>query len=150
MDRESKRALIGVGIIGAIIGGLCLQVWYGSDTRTPASPSQPSESPKPKATNRGEEAYYLARKVCEKSLKAPATAKFSNPNLDANTGWEPYGYFQWKAFGYVDAQNSFGAMLRNQWLAVVQFNTGRLEVVYFRLNDQETDKMPSIRKAPGT
>ena len=50
---------------------------------------------------------------CENSVKsmlrAPATAKFSNEAVDKS------GADGWDVTGYVDAENGFSALVRNQW-----------------------------------
>lgn len=109
-------------------------------TYTSIMPQQPPDA--------GKTAYFLGRKVCQAMLKAPGSAKFSNYYNDPNTGYAHYGYFQWQVFGWVEAQNSFGARLRQKWVAVVQMNAGAYEVVYFNLNGDETGKDPGMRKAP--
>lgn len=85
-----------------------------------------SKAPKPTAEEQAENekrmtrenAYYAAREYIKGHLKAPSTAKWSiYPNRD--TGSEELegkpGHF--RAIGYVDAENSFGAKLRQTWTA---------------------------------
>ncbi len=53
-------------------------------------------------------AYNACKGYVKAHLKAPSTAKFSNPDF--------YGSgTRWIVKGDVDAQNSFGAMIRNQY-----------------------------------
>lgn len=60
---------------------------------------------------------YGAQDVCEqfvqKRLKAPSTADFSNTTT-TNSG------DQWTVEGDVDAENSFGAPIRNRYVCVVK------------------------------
>lgn len=66
-------------------------------------------------------AYYSARNSIREVLKAPSTAKFSNPQLDpAGTGATPDDAGRIICKGYVEAQNSFGVPLRQKWVAWVQ------------------------------
>jgi hypothetical protein len=102
----------------------------------------------PAQADLGKDAYYQGRRAVQALLKAPATAKFSTPRLDANTGWQPHGYQQWKVFGHVDAQNSFGALLREQWAAVVVGDASSMTVVWAQLGEQQTGPMPGVRPAP--
>jgi hypothetical protein len=64
------------------------------------------------AVHHGPSDTQQAIRACEKSiegqLKAPATARFSQETADSNGP----GYH---VEGTVDAQNSFGALIRNQW-----------------------------------
>jgi hypothetical protein len=68
------------------------------------------------------EAKVTAESFVQRSLKAPATAKFPSANeyvatrLDRQT---------WKVTGYVDAQNSFGAMLRSHWTVTLRYEGRR-------------------------
>ena len=65
----------------------------------------------------------MAQKFVTPRLKAPATADFQpcreakvNPQSEGNPG-DCYA-----VFSYVDSQNAFGAKLRNNYLAVVQYS----------------------------
>lgn len=64
-------------------------------------------------------AYLMSQKFVERKLVAPATAKFpsfyevSIEKIDDNT---------YKFNGYVDAQNSFGALLRTNYMAHLKYN----------------------------
>jgi hypothetical protein len=66
--------------------------------------------PRPASSN----AYYAAEFAVKNSLKAPASADFSNPNIDA-AGAVIDGGGKAHAWGWVDAENSFGAKLRSNW-----------------------------------
>lgn len=58
----------------------------------------------------------VAEVACENAvranLKAPATASFSSNASDA-------GYREWTVSGYVDSENSFGAMIRTNYSCTV-------------------------------
>lgn len=76
-------------------------------------------------------AYYSSRNFIKKALKAPATAEFSNPITDKETTSSTVtheGRIQSK--GFVDAQNSFGALLRQSWMVVVQPEGEQWRIVY--------------------
>lgn len=88
----------------------------------------------------GNEAYYsvIAKEIVSSYLKAPSTAKF--PFL-TEFRMQRYGDIV-AVSGYVDSQNSFGAMIRTEW--IVQFRTDHnnlnsyaYQVLYVRLGDQE-------------
>ena len=62
-----------------------------------------------------------ARAVCEQSienkLKAPATAKHNRvPDI------REAGSAKWNIYSYTDAENSFGAMIRNEWVCYTAYN----------------------------
>jgi ParB-like chromosome segregation protein Spo0J len=85
-----------------------------------------------------ENAYYTARKFIQNALKAPSTAKFSNPLTDKETtGYTLDGTGRIKCRGVVEASNSFGATLRQGWSAYVQQeNAQQWRIVYAVLGDQ--------------
>lgn len=66
-------------------------------------------------------AYYSAINSIKNVLKAPSTAKFSNPVLDPEgTGAKADAAGRIVCKGTVDAQNSFGVPLRQKWVVWVQ------------------------------
>ena len=65
------------------------------------------------------DAHVIAEKVVSEQLKSPSTAKFSKTSectisVDGNT---------WTVSGWVDAQNSFGATLRNNYTVKITFSS---------------------------
>jgi hypothetical protein len=48
-------------------------------------------------------------------LKAPATATFPDSSTARYESPDPSGYEQTRVYGYVDAQNGFGALIRSEW-----------------------------------
>ena len=83
-------------------------------------------------------AYYIGRKFIQNALKAPSTAKFSNPLTDAfTTGYTLDGPGRIKCRGVVEASNSFGVPLRQVWSASVQQeNAKEWRIVYAVLGEQ--------------
>jgi GYF domain 2 len=106
-------SIIGITVIGffVIIGFFVLILLAGL-----ASHSTPSTTPVSKpATPKGESGYYASRSFIKTILKAPSSAKFSDILTDKATGWAEQGGDRFECWGFVDAQNSFGAMLRQKW-----------------------------------
>lgn len=69
-------------------------------------------SNKPSSSDDATDAKVCAKKVVEDNLKAPSTAKFcSFTEMEA----KDLGGKRWEVSGYVDAQNSFGATVRQYW-----------------------------------
>lgn len=58
------------------------------------------------------DAKICAEKAVTDSLKSPSTAKFCKYTEMTATN---LGGDRWKVTGYVDAQNSFGAVIRTNW-----------------------------------
>lgn len=90
-----------------------------NERKNPPPPKTPEQIAADQTFSDGIDARSWAEIYVKKSLKAPSTAKFPN-RLD-------YKYAQgkdkkgkkikdvWEVSSYVDAQNSFGAMLRQNW-----------------------------------
>lgn len=82
------------------------------------------------------EAFYISQQIVEKILKAPSTAKFPWFSESEVRGLSDGSYH---VKSYVDSQNSFGAMLRSNYLWIghfdVQSNGWKTE--YFKLGDEE-------------
>jgi len=86
---------------------------------SPKEPPSPAELIKKQYFSDDIDARVYAKIYVEKRLKSPSTAKFQNtadfavaPAKDKKG--KPLKDV-WEVSGYVDAQNSFGAMLRNQF-----------------------------------
>lgn len=66
---------------------------------------------KPSLTT-SESAWYACRQFIEDRLKAPTTAKFEHYNAAKVL---VYANAEWRVFMVVDAENSFGAMIRSDF-----------------------------------
>ena len=82
-------------------------------------------------------AYIYARDYVKQFLKAPSPAKFpSYPwSGDAKVGYRGDGQYTVRA--YVDAQNSFGAMIRTHFTCILQFHdsTGMMTLIDLTFDD---------------
>jgi hypothetical protein len=67
------------------------------------------------------DAYVASQQFVEKQLKAPSSAKF--PVFD-NSMVVPLGNNRFKVAAYVDAQNSFGAIIRTSYTCTVKNTDG--------------------------
>lgn len=99
----------------------------------------------PSAPNPASEKYYHARAAIQKNLKSPSSAKFSNPQTDKNTGAKSLGGGVWHAFGFVESQNSFGAMLGERWELVWKDPGGK--ILYMKIGSQKTGDREAALKA---
>jgi hypothetical protein len=147
----------GLIVVSAIVGGIMLALHQSPYSPTLVSsptgssnmhPSSLSTSPASNETSQptGEGAFYAAQELIEKQLKAPSTAKFSKPNWDTKTGWEMLTTNRWKVGGFIDAQNAFSAMIRSDWLAIVDWTGTNYYLSYWRLGDQEAGVIPTSRE----
>jgi hypothetical protein len=92
-------ALAGINLLSAIFGG----------GDKPEPPKVQQEAPKRASAL---EAKMMCRQFVERSLKAPSTADFPFSDEFSAVGKDNGPYI---VIGYVDAQNSFGAMLRTHF-----------------------------------
>jgi hypothetical protein len=100
--RPKRRTGLLIGAAAAVLviaaAGLTVALW-------PHAPAKPS---------RTEQATQVCEDQIRNQLKSPATAQFTNVSA-ADRDWD--GIY---LTGDVDAQNSFGAMLRTRWTCHAQ------------------------------
>ena len=89
------------------------------------SHSSSKNSPKDYYSHDKFDAITVAESVVEERLKSPSTAKFCSVSdytvtLDGDT---------WTIEGYVDAQNSFGATLRNNFTIRITFESSTIYTI---------------------
>jgi hypothetical protein len=113
---KTKKLLIRLVLVIAIISiPVFLLISGKSITIFKPKPIQPTQPKVYTEEDRKRTAYVCAKFKVEEELKAPSTAKFQ-PSPDAvitNNG----SYYFVKS--YVDAQNSFGAMIRTDFICKV-------------------------------
>jgi hypothetical protein len=72
------------------------------------------------------DAYSQAKVIMREFLKAPSTAKFPTIDQAQIEKLTDNGY---KVSSYVDAENSFGATLRSEWIVIFQFTSdGKIKI----------------------
>ena len=109
----------GLAIIGNLAG-------TGTSPSTPPKPETPEEIAAEQESLDGDRAAYAAKEYVKKALKAPSSAKF--PFID-DFAVAPKTDKQgkklkdvWEVSSYVDSQNSYGAMIRQQWYVKMKKN----------------------------
>lgn len=153
--------------IGAVLFAIILGNWAGTGFKEYPTPppsstsssetthSEPVEKPDEveapvQKEDLGGAAFYFAQEESKQSLKAPSTAHFSSPYSDSGTGWKNYGFNRWMVFGFVDAQNSFGVPLRENWSAVVELAGSDFRIAYLKMGDDEIGSIPLPSRFPPT
>ena len=119
-------ALCATFIIVALVGALIKEgkdLGFGSNQEPTGLFARPPK-------DYGPEAYYAATICLKNQLKAPATAKFPDVGYDEGTGYRLEGTNCWQVWGYVDAQNSYGANLRTRWTATVELSSQGYRVTH--------------------
>lgn len=126
---KSIMAIIAI----ALFVGPCIFIMnnVGSKSSVTSQPKAVSQYP----TNI--DACVMSTHTVEDHLKAPSTAKFpwTCLALKIQTG-------AWNVRSYVDAQNSFGAMIRTHYVWTAEYNKDKEQwhIIYFKLGDQELIK----------
>ncbi len=115
--------LIMMLILAAVIGGSC------------SKPEPPKDPNAWKTEDNSTMAYVMMQDFVKRGLKAPSTAKFpwmgDSQVIVARSKDQTY-----TVYGYVDAQNSFGALLRSEYTGVVrQVGEDQWELVNLKLNE---------------
>lgn len=77
--------------------------------------------------------YVLAKNCVKNHLKAPSTAKFSEMWECAFQKGDGNIYMM---TGYVDSQNSYGAMLQEQWSIMAEVSGDKVSLVMLTIGDQ--------------
>lgn len=111
-------------------------------TRKPSNTSANIATVKPKKTSSyasgiSDDLKYALAKYAEKRvtahLKAPSTAKFpSYTKYDYSEGTDDV----YIVVGYVDSQNSYGAMIRSTWGAMIQYDGTYSSLVTLTIDDE--------------
>ncbi|HEY3323780.1 MAG TPA: hypothetical protein VGP72_25235 [Planctomycetota bacterium] len=101
---------------------ICVLLWQNANkassntTATPTAPKAP-----PTADEINENAYYAAEIYVQRFLKARSSAKFP---WYSRSYVPPLGDSKYAVAAYVDSQNSFGAMIRNNFTCVLLHKGG--------------------------
>jgi len=77
--------------------------------------------------------YVLAQKCVKNHLKSPSTAEFTEM---WNCGFSKGDDNIYMMTGYVDSENSFGAMLQEQWSIMAEVNGDKVSLVMVTIGDQ--------------
>lgn len=104
-----RKGLISTGLSFAM---LC---WAIS---LPATPPLPKQTAAPVIEHDPLSAYVMAQDFVSSQLKAPSTAKFQSYSKDLV---QDLGGGRYRISAYVDAQNSFGATMRNKFNCTVKY-----------------------------
>lgn len=111
-----------------LVAGTVLVLWMAA-TAGDGSTSKAEKAPKGPRAPTDFDARYMCEQFITDTLKSPKSAEFSGRK--ETTVSRTQGFFQVR--GWVDAQNAFGATLRNQYRCEVQ----HLEGTRWRLIDLE-------------
>jgi hypothetical protein len=110
------------GLLLVLFGLMIIANAFG--LKTNPQPETPENIAAKQADIDSIDARSWAKIYVEKSLKAPTTAKWpSGADFGVNQYMDKKGKVVkdvWEVSGYVDAQNSFGAMIRTQWYVKVK------------------------------
>ncbi len=108
-EDAQNKTFSGIGRIVLIILLVPLCVWFSS-----CSSSDEEKADEPDAIS----AYVMSHQFMEDRLKAPATAKY--PRYDKSFV-NDLGEGRYTVDAYVDAENSFGAMIRTNYSCTLKY-----------------------------
>jgi hypothetical protein len=117
-----RTAIILSLIVGAVVLAVFLYGGGGSNRRAPPVPDRTS-------------AWVDCRSFVEQNLKAPASAVFPLSNAPGIT-IAHLSNGRWSVLGFVDAENSFGAMLRQDWGCQISYQGSQATLHQLRIGDQ--------------
>ena len=105
-----------IGIIVSMFDGDSSSPSTSSSTDTPVSTPSPEQAKK----DREIMSLVFAKDVIKKTLKSPSTAEFVDVKAYELSNLKDV----WAVNGYVDSQNSFGAIIRSQWEVQLDYRYG--------------------------
>lgn len=117
--------MMGVLVVAVmfIVGIVAAAVWLGSSSVTEA-PAAAAAAPDPYAVDRSGMGYVKCQDAVRNRLKAPTSAHFVGgltppplPHYAAGNGTQSYTFN-----GLVDAQNSYGAILRTSYTCTATYD----------------------------
>jgi len=112
MEAVEKRKKFGLKHVLIILGVFFIMALAGIGTGTGDGTAKSANEASPS------EAAVMAEEFVKGKLKAPGTAEFNSYDPDKVTEIEENKF---KVTGWVDAENSFGAKIRSNYLAVVRY-----------------------------
>jgi hypothetical protein len=115
----NQKQVVGLVVICLMMGLLVLWCSSGSLTTTPQQKDQKAQS---YCENR-RTAYYMSQEFVKMSLKAPSSAEFPRME-DSEVSVNYLGDCTHDVRAYVDAQNSFGAKIRNRYYVKLKNQKG--------------------------
>lgn len=117
--RKEENFITGcLGILGLMAVAILILTFPSKQDDAVKKTSEPTQISTPYEK---EDAFYISRKFVSRKLVAPSTAKFPDP-WDPEVSITPTGNKdEFKVIAYVDAQNTFGAMLRKKYMCFVKY-----------------------------
>lgn len=131
---SGKKMLVVIVALLFLIGIFNMNSVTPSSTSTSSTP-EPVSTPSPEQARKDREIMSLvfAKETIKKVLKSPSTAEFVDVKAYELSNLKDV----WAVNGYVDSQNSFGAMIRSQWEVQLDYREGKGGTVKSVLFDGE-------------
>ncbi len=123
-----ENVVVAVVIIGAAI--IFGTIGYNKVSGDSGKP-KPKNKPAPEVVYepKGSDAIVACRNAVRESLKAPRSAEFKGMFDSPQSDVQDLGRGRFRVASWVDAQNSFGAMIRQRFECVVDMKAGRVETL---------------------
>jgi len=116
---SGKKILVTILILLFFIGIFNMNSSAPSSSSTNTSVN--TSSPEQTTSDRKVISIVFAEDVIKKTLKTPSTAKFVDVQAYELSNLKDV----WAVNGYVDSQNSYSAMIRNQWEVQLDYRDGK-------------------------
>jgi|GEM_PF-1294966 len=131
---SGKKMLVVIVVLLFLIGIFNISSSTPSTSTTSTStPVVNTPSPEQARKDREIMSIVFAKETIKKILKSPSTAEFVDVKAYELSNLKDV----WAVNGYVDSQNSFGAMIRNQWEVQLDYRDGKGGTVKSILFDGE-------------
>lgn len=112
-DLEARAKVIAAVVLGALCLG-CFWLCCGGGASLFTTPPTEEERAAAEAREEKRAAWYLCTRLVEGELAAPSTAEWPLWD-DAEVSLTRTGPDAWRVRGYVDAENRFGAQVRQRF-----------------------------------
>lgn len=119
--KTNSTAVVLALVVAAVVGAVFLY-GGGSNRSAPRAPDKIS-------------AWIDCRSFVEQNLKSPASAEFPISN-DPGVTIAKLGNGRWSVLGFVDAENAFGAKLRQDFGCQISYSGTRVTLHQLRIGDQ--------------
>jgi hypothetical protein len=123
---KPKRTSLFTWIVTIFVGiPILISVIIAGGQSSSSEPKTPEQMAAELASQRATYARIIAEQSISKQLKAPSTADFSGYSETQVAKLKNGGPNDWIVMGFVDAQNDFGAKLRNNYQVVIEFEANK-------------------------
>lgn len=124
-NKNVKTFSLGCGGLLVVIVIVVIAVSSGGSKKSePPAPAPVVEKPDTAENKDPAMVFFASRMFMEKRLKAPASAKWPEYGDEGTAAGYSTKTGRWVVMGHVDAQNSFGALIRTLYVMELEYLPG--------------------------